>query len=182
VGAKRILVCDGDELELAALKRAASDSGYEVVDTAGNAVELLRLAEVHNPVAALVRNELPGMLGLEVIGELVGSVPKVEVVLVTTDSSLASTALSEGAFAVVLRGELDVLEATLTELAEWLGGERRKGGERRSGVERRQEQDWSKVFSERRDGEDRRKGPRREADGRVPGSPVPGQDDAPQTA
>jgi DNA-binding NarL/FixJ family response regulator len=154
---------------------AAPDTGFEIADVAGNAVELLRLAEVHRPQAALVRNELAGMLGLEAVGELTARQPKVEVVLVTTDFSLEPTALAEGAFGVVLRGDFDGLEATLSALAEWLGGERRKGGDRRSGLERREEQDWSKVFSERRSGEDRRKGPRREADGRPPGAPVPGQ-------
>jgi DNA-binding NarL/FixJ family response regulator len=176
-------VCDGDELELAALKRAAIDTGFEIVDTAANAVELLRLAEAHHPEAALVRNELSGMLGSEAVTDLVSSQPKVEVVLVTSDPSLEPTALAAGAFAVVARGDLDALEHALTELGEWLGGgERRKGGDRRSGTERRQEQDWSKVFSERRSGNDRRKGPRREADGRPPDSPIPGQDDPPDVA
>jgi ActR/RegA family two-component response regulator len=180
VGAKRIVVCDGDELEAAALKRAASRAGFEIVDTAANAIELLRSAEVHQPDAALVRNELFGMLGLEAIDDLVRSRPKVEVVLVTTDASLGPTAMDAGAFAVVLRGDVDALESTLAELGEWLGGgERRKGGDRRSGVERRQLQDWSKVFSERRTGDDRRKGPRREADGRAAGAPIGDQDDPP---
>jgi hypothetical protein len=122
-----------------------------------------------------VRNELAGMPAIEVVDELVRFDPKVGVVLVTTDASLEHSALASGAFAVVPRGDVDRLEHALTELGEWLGGERRKGGERRSGAERRQHQDWSKVFSERRSGDDRRKGPRREADGRAPEAPVPGQ-------
>jgi len=165
VGAHRILLCDDDELELAALKRAATDAAFEVVDTASNGVELLQLAQVHQPDAALVRNELYGMSGVEVTADLVNLERRVEVVLLTNDVSLEPHGLAAGAFAVITRGDVDALERALGTLREWLsGGERRRGADRRSGADRRQAQDWSKVFSERRSGEDRRKGPRRKTD------------------
>jgi DNA-binding NarL/FixJ family response regulator len=164
VGAKRILVCDDDQLELAAVRQTATEAGFEVIDYARHAVELLRLAELHQPDAVLVRNEGPGLSGIEATADLTELEHRCEVVLLTSDPSLEPHGLAAGAFAVVPRGDLDALEATLASLAEWLGGERRKGADRRSGVDRRKAQDWSKVFSERRSGEDRRKGPRRDAD------------------
>lgn len=167
MGAKRILLCDDDEVELAALKRTAADSGFEVVDTARHAIELLQLANVHKPDAAIVRNEVYGVSGLEVTQDLVNLEKRVEVILLTSDPSLEARALESGAFAVVTRGDVEALETAMGSLAEWLGGgERRTGGDRRTGEERRQEQDWSKVYSERRSGEDRRKEPLRNADQR----------------
>jgi len=169
VGAHRIVLCDDDELELAALRSTANEAGFEVVDTARHAVELLQLASFHHPDAALVRNEVYGVSGVEVTEELRNLERSVEVILLTSDPSLAPHGLAAGAFAVVRRGELDELERALGALAEWLGGgERRSGIDRRTGEERRREQDWSKVFSERRSGEDRRRGPRRKADRRRP--------------
>lgn len=165
VGAKRIVICDDDEVELAALKRTAADSGFEVVDTARHAIELLQLANVHTPDAAIVRNEVYGVSGLEATQDLVNLERRVEVILLTSDPSLEPHALEAGAFAVVARGDVEGLETAMAALSEWLsGGERRKGGDRRSGEDRRKEQDWSKVFSERRSGEDRRQAPRRKAD------------------
>lgn len=161
----RLLICDDDQLEVAALRRAAGDAGFDVVDTARNAVELLQLATVHRPDAALVRNEVPGLSGVEATEDLSRYEPRVEVVLLTSDPGLAPIGRAAGAFAVVPRGDLDAVEAALGALAEWIGGsERRKGDDRRSGDERRVHQDWSKVYSERRDGDDRRKASRRKAD------------------
>lgn len=165
MGAKRILLCDADQLELAALRGTAEERGFEVVDTAVNAVELLRLAELHLPDAALLRNEVPGVSGIEIMPDLRALGRGVEVVLVTSDPTLRSAATAAGAFAVVARGDLAELERALGALSEWLdGGERRSGTDRRRGAERRTAQDWSKVFSERRSGQDRRKGPRRKGD------------------
>lgn len=161
----RLLICDDDELELAALGRAAADRGFEVVDTARNAVELLQLATVHRPEAALIRNELAGVSGVEATADLSRFEPRVEVVLLTSDPSLEPHGIAAGAFAVVPRGDLDAVETALGALGEWLGGgERRKGADRRSGRDRREQQDWSQVFSERRDGDDRRANARRKAD------------------
>jgi DNA-binding NarL/FixJ family response regulator len=160
-----MLICDDDELELAVLKRAAADAGFEVVDTARHAIELLQLVQVHQPEAAIVRNEVYGVSGLEVTEDLSRLEQRVEVILVTTDVSLEPLGLAAGAFAVVLRRDSEMLETALGALGEWLGGgERRMGTDRRSGMDRRELQDWSKVFSERRSDVDRRKGPRRKTD------------------
>lgn len=165
VAAHRILICDDDELELAALTRTAADVGFDVVDSARHAVELLQLVELHRPDAVLVRNEVQGVSGLEVADELSRRDPPVEVVLVTSDAGLERAGMRAGAFAVVTRGDLENLERALGAVGEWLGGgERRKGPDRRSGRDRRVSQDWSKVFSERRSGHDRRAAPRRKAD------------------
>ena len=165
MGAKRVLICEDDELELAALNRAATDAGFEIVGTARHAVELLQLVQIHQPDAALVRNEISGVSGLEVTEDLSRMEPRVEVILLTTDVSLEPLGLAAGAFAVVIRRDSEMLVAALGALGEWLdGGERRKGGDRRSGLDRRELQDWSKVFSERRSGEDRRREARRKSE------------------
>jgi CheY-like chemotaxis protein len=168
-----MLICDDDELERSVLKQAAAEAGFEVVDTARHAVELLQLVEIHQPDAAIVRNEVYGVGGLEVTEDLSRLEPRVEVILVTTDVSLEPLGLAAGAFAVVLRRDTEMLESALGALSEWLGGgERRKGGDRRSGLERREYQDWAKVFSERRSGDDRRQKPRRKSDQRQPPEPA----------
>ena len=160
-----MLICDDDELELGALKRTAADAGFEIVDTARHAIELLQLVQVHQPEAAIVRNEINGVSGLEVTEDLSRLEPPVEVILVTTDVSLEPLGLAAGAFAVVLRRDTEMLETALGALGERLaGGERRKGTDRRAGMDRRQLQDWAQVYSERRAGEDRRKELRRDAD------------------
>ncbi len=100
-----MLICDDDELELSVLKQAATEAGFEVVDTARHAVELLQLVEIHQPDAAIVRNEIYGVSGLEVTEDLSRLEPPVEVILVTTDVSLEPLGLAAGAFAVVLRRE-----------------------------------------------------------------------------
>jgi CheY-like chemotaxis protein len=165
VSAKRILLCDDDELELAALRSSSESAGLEVVDTARNAVELIRLVDVLEADAAVIRNEVTGLSGVEATRELAGRDRRVEVVLLTSDPSIERVGLDAGAFAVVQRGDLEALERALGALSEWLGGgERRRGPDRRSGEDRRQVQDWSKVFSERRSGEDRRKALRRKSD------------------
>jgi DNA-binding NarL/FixJ family response regulator len=171
----RIVLCDDDELELAAIRKTATDTGFDVVDTARHAVELLQLASLHHPDAALIRNEVYGVSGVEVTEDLRNLERSVEVILLTSDPSLEPHGLSAGAFAVVRRGDVEGLERALGALSEWLGGgERRSRIDRRSGEERRREQDWSKVFSERRSGEDRRKGPRRKSDRTRAASPPPG--------
>jgi CheY-like chemotaxis protein len=165
VVAHRILICDDDELELAAFGRTAADVGFDVVDTARHAVELLQLVELHRPDAVLMRNEVQGVSGLEVADELSRREPRIEVVLVTSDTSLERAGVRAGAFAVVARGDVENLERALGAVGEWLGGgERRNGPDRRSGHDRRVAQDWSKVFSERRSGQDRRAAPRRKSD------------------
>jgi DNA-binding NarL/FixJ family response regulator len=165
VASKRLLICDHDTLELAALSRTATDLGFDVVDTAANGVELLRLAALHRPEAAVVRNELPGLSGIEATEDLSHFEPRIEVVLLTSDPSIESRGIAAGAFAVVPSGDLAAIETALGAVGEWLeGGERRTGTDRRSGDDRRQHQDWSKVTSERRSGEDRRTTSRRKAD------------------
>ena len=91
-----MLICDDDELELAALKRTATEAGFEVVDTARHAVELLQLVQVHRPEAALVRNEVYGVSGVEVTEDLTHLEQPVEVILLTTDPSLEPHGLGRG--------------------------------------------------------------------------------------
>jgi DNA-binding NarL/FixJ family response regulator len=161
----RLVICNHDELELAVVRRLATEVGFEVVESADNAIELLRLAQVHRPDAAVVRNELSGIMGLEVVEDLVRLEPPVEVILLDIDPSLEQRGLDAGAFAVIPRRDIDALQAALGALREWLAAaERRTGGDRRSGDERRRMQDWTQVFAERRGGDDRRMTPRRKAD------------------
>ena len=114
----RLLLCDDDDLELAAVRRTAEASGFEIVDSARNAVELLRMAEALEADAAVIRNEVPGVSGVEATLDLTQRDPRVEVVLVTSDPSVEPSGKQAGAFAVVGRGDLDAENAESTQRSQ----------------------------------------------------------------
>ena len=161
----RALICDPDPLSQAAMARTTEAEGFEVVDRTDNAPHLLSLIGHHKPTLIVVANELPGMLGYEVIPmvrEPEGRPDDPEVILVAGDGSIRPRALADGAQGVLNRGDVPALERALREVRHFLEtGERRAGGDRRAGDDRRQHQDWSKVTMERRSGEDRRTNERR---------------------
>ncbi len=169
----RAVVCDPDLLNQAALAHAAEQAGFEVVDRVENGPRALSSVERLAPSLLLLANELSGMLGEEVIRVLRGpephlhnAEPEVEIVLVGTDPSIRDRAMADGASAVVPRGNVDALERVLAEIRIYLEtGERRTSADRRVGDDRRLSQDWGKVISERRRGDDRRNTGRRDGEG-----------------
>jgi DNA-binding NarL/FixJ family response regulator len=156
-----VTVCDGDPLVSRTFGQLAADRGFEVGTPATNGAQLLDMLAVVHPSLVIVTNELPGIPGIEVLANLARLAAPPELVLVTSDERVRADAMAAGAFAVADRYDLGELEAAVDAVKELFEtGERRKVTDRRSGRDRRQEQDWSKVISERRVGE-RRQGPRR---------------------
>lgn len=159
------LVCDDDDLARAVLRQSAAAAGFEVVDEALNVPEALALVRLHRPDLVLIRHELPGILGAEATRELRALEDPPEVVLVSPDPQAMHLALSVGAFGAVSPEDPDAVIEVLESLLDQVEtGERRTGTERRSGTDRREEQDWSKVFSQRRGDDERRKSVRRSSD------------------
>jgi len=168
----RAVICDPDLLNQAALAHAAERAGFEVVERVENGPRALASVERLAPSLLLLANELSGMLGEEVVRLLRGpdphahsTEPEVEIVLVGTDPSMRDRAMADGASAVVPRGNVEALDRVLAEIRTYLEtGERRTSADRRAGEERRRGQDWSKVTSERRGGDDRRNAGRRDSE------------------
>jgi chemotaxis response regulator CheB len=155
-----ILVCDRDELARRAWGRVVAERGYEVIGEATTAVEAVRLCDIFEATVLVIGNELVGLSGIEVVGELAER--GVCVILVSNDQAILDQARAAGAFFAVARGDLGNLERALDALGEPRGeGERRNGIDRRSLADRRQAQDWGKVIRERRTGADRRRNERR---------------------
>lgn len=158
------LVCDHDHLVLRATSALLEELGFEILGDAHNAVEAIREAEFLKPSLVVMTHEQVGISGLEALPDLRRIDPAPEVVLIAIDGHRIHDATREaGGFEVVDQGDGPMLRRVLEEARELLvTGERRAtGSDRRTGADRRVHQDWSKVISERRSGEDRRKGSRR---------------------
>jgi DNA-binding NtrC family response regulator len=157
-----VLVCDGDPITRAAYARAAEAAGFEVLEHAENAARALQLYPFHPASLIITSQELPGMSGLEALGEFRRLDDPPEVMIITADMSIRDLGLADGAFAVIEWRDPDALNRALSEARHLFEtGERRKRSDRRSGVDRRQKQDWTKVTIERRSGIDRRQQSRR---------------------
>ncbi len=160
----RAVVCDDDPMTLSVLAHALADAGYEVLDRLDNGPRLLTSIETEHPSLAVLVNELPGMLGHEVVETIgrLGLDDPPETLLVTADPSIRQRAIEGGAWAVIPVGDPDALAAAIADVTHYLRtGERRSSSDRRGGGDRRVKQDWSKVTHERRSGGDRRRGDRR---------------------
>lgn len=160
----RAVVCDPDFVSQAALAHSLQTAGFEVLERVDNGPRAITAAETAHPTLLVVNNELSGMLGVEVfeVVQRLALAEPPEMILVSADPAIRDRALDAGAWAVVPRGDVEILERVLAEVREFLEtGERRTSSDRRAGEDRRQHQDWSKVISERRSGEDRRDADRR---------------------
>jgi DNA-binding NarL/FixJ family response regulator len=140
--------------------------GVAEVGEGATSLEVLRLAGYHRPSLVVLEHELPGTTGLEAARELLASDPAPVVILISADPHhLSPAATAEGVQTVVPHRDLDALEEAIAGAVVRLRtGERRSGRDRRSGVDRRRQQDWSKVWSQRRSGVERRQVLRRAAD------------------
>lgn len=160
------VVCDSDRWQAQALAQLLEEHGFEVLGTAENAVEAINLTAGSNANAVVITHEHLGLSGLEATPDLRALPQAPEVVLLSIEGEGTDAARAAGAFAVVARGDLEHLELVIDDLAHLLRTGERRGerGDRRTGADRRVTQDWSKVFTERRSGDDRRKGDRRQPD------------------
>lgn len=158
-----IVICEDDDVVMTILTRCAADAGFDVIAEAHNAPELLAVVDGRPPDVVMVRHELPGTLGSEAAAELLSRPNAPVIVIASPDPGAAHLARSIGAAGAVDPLDSEAVVEFLVDLVEQvISGERRTGQERRVGADRRIEQDWSKVFSERRSGDDRRATDRRE--------------------
>lgn len=98
----RVLVIDDDPLIRWSLQSALSSEGYDVV-TADSAEDALAAVETSSPDVAIVDFALPGMNGLELIGQMRSVCPAVKVIVITGQGSpeLVQRALEQDVFAYV---------------------------------------------------------------------------------
>lgn len=161
------IVCDPDAFTRGATARLAAAAGFDVLAEITYAVDAAHNVAMARPSLVILLNEQSGLPGLDAIPEIRAAVPEAppEVVLLTSDVAVKDRALEQGAYAIALRHDPEMVERVLLEVRHLLEtGERRATGDRRSGEDRRQVQDWTKVTQERRSGQERRKALRREDD------------------
>lgn len=160
------VIGSNDPLDRAAVRQVLERHGVAVMGEGATSIEVLRLVDYHHPSLVVLEHELPGTTGLEAARELLATNPAPVVILISADPHhLSPSATAAGVQAVVPHRDLDALEGAIAGAVERLRtGERRSGRDRRSGVDRRQQQDWSKVWSQRRSGVERRQVLRRAAD------------------
>jgi chemotaxis response regulator CheB len=159
------IIADQDVWTRRAIGTAVIEAGFEVAAEAANVLDVLREVPYLHPQVVVLTIDSIGMNPLEIIAELRDGDEQPEIVVVAHDTSSREHARSVGAFDVVEQGDADQLLGVLGEIREIVEtGERRRSTDRRTGRDRRVRQDWSKVTAQRRDGEERRRGPRRKAD------------------
>ena len=102
----KILLVDDEPLLLESLEIVLSlKGGFEVIGTAGNGVEALRLLKEKTPDVMLIVLNMPGMGGIELIKNVKASYPDIRMVVLTTfyDEKNISAALSNGASGYLLK-------------------------------------------------------------------------------
>lgn len=159
------IICDFDGWHRQAVAQLLEEHGFEILGEAEFAVEALHLVEALHPTLVVITQESSGLSGLDALPELLAGDDPPEVLLLANDDRARDAARAAGAFDLAVKGETDLIERLLDEVRELLEtGERRSRADRRSGTDRREKQDWSKVTTERRSGEDRRAELRRDDD------------------
>lgn len=159
---KTIITCDEDDVTRMILGKYSASAGFEVVAEATDGIELERLVTALQPDAVLIRHELTGIPGATIASELMNQPGAPRVILVSPDPDATRLAKHIGAFGAINPTDPETATEMIEALREKMeSGEKREPGDRRVGADRRIEQDWSKVFSQRRSGSDRRQTDRR---------------------
>lgn len=116
----RILIVDDHEVVREGLSSAlAADPRYDVVGTAENGHEALRIAAHNSPQVAIIDFRLPDMSGDEVCRELLRSKPDLRVIMLSSylNEGLVRQALTAGAAAYLTKGSgLAALRSTLDDV------------------------------------------------------------------
>jgi DNA-binding NarL/FixJ family response regulator len=160
---KRAYICDGDQLLRRTLGELVKEVGFEVVGEAANVIQALDQVPILKPTLVVLTIESLVLNPMEIIADLRQGEQPPEVIVVSPDEAARAHALAVGAFDLTAHGDARALMEAAAAVAHILAtGERRTNPERRSGQERRQRQDWSKVISQRRRGDDRRLRQRRD--------------------
>jgi DNA-binding NarL/FixJ family response regulator len=163
---KRALICDGDDLLRRTLGELVAEVGFEVVGEAANVIQALQQLAGSRATLVVLTIESLVLNPMEIIAELRQGENPPEVIVVSPDEAARAHALAVGAFDLTVHGDARALmEAAAAVAGQLSTGERRTRPERRSGQERRQRQDWSKVISQRRSGDERRVTQRRDEQG-----------------
>ena len=111
----RILCVDDEPLVLKLMEAQLVPRGYEVF-TAPNGATALRLVKEIRPHIVLLDVMMPGMDGMETLGEIRKIDPNVGVIMVTavTDDEVARQAVQSGAYDYVTKPiDFDYLETSL---------------------------------------------------------------------
>jgi len=167
-GEPTMLVCHHDPARRALAAAAGEAMGLRNVGEVTMFPEVLAMADLVDPSVLLLDRRAAGVDGSSSIEELVRAHPMAAVVVITDELSTADTLMAAGAAAVALDGDRAALDAAIERALICLGAEKGAGSGRRSRQDRRKQQDWSKVTSERRGGEDRRLDPDRRDPQRAP--------------
>jgi two-component system nitrate/nitrite response regulator NarL len=108
VGVPRtVLVADDDLLTYQLLLHELRLAGFDVLDHADSAIQAIALAALHQPTIVVLDQMMPGLIGTDAIGAILGASPASKVVLysVITTSGLADEAVERGAAAVVSKAD-----------------------------------------------------------------------------
>jgi DNA-binding NtrC family response regulator len=117
----KILVCDDEEGLRLLYEEDLTDAGYEVV-VASNGREALAMVESEKPDLVVLDIRMPGMDGLEAMGNILGKHNRLPVILNTAYSSYRDNFMSWSADAYVVKSAdttelLKTIERVLKERA-----------------------------------------------------------------
>lgn len=160
-----MILCEDDDLARSIVRHASGEAGLQIIAEASSGPELTSLVSRDHPDAVLIRHELAMESGADVARGMLASADAPRIVLLSPDPAAEHLAQSIGAFGAATPYDTESMVEILSSLRDQiLTGNRREGSERRAGQDRRVEQDWSKVFAERRGDSDRRRQDRRSGD------------------
>jgi DNA-binding NarL/FixJ family response regulator len=102
----RVLIVDDDHQVGTRLRELLTDFDHTVVGVASNGIQGLVLIKCLRPAVVVSDLRMPGMSGLQLVGEVaqLTDPPAVVIVSAYDDPSLKSEALQAGAFAYVVKG------------------------------------------------------------------------------
>jgi DNA-binding NarL/FixJ family response regulator len=104
-GRPRLLIADDDPVVRAALK-AQLGGDFDIVGAAEDAIEAVKLAQEHQPDAALIDVDMPGGGAIQAVPQIAKRSPRTCMVILSSDESpeLVVGLLSAGAIAYVRKG------------------------------------------------------------------------------
>jgi DNA-binding NarL/FixJ family response regulator len=103
----KVLIADDHKMFVECLQLVLDKDQYEVVGTASDGMEALRMALEHRPHLVILDVNMPGMHGLDVAREIQRQLPLTRLVFLTcrTDETCIRDAMRLGAKAYILKSE-----------------------------------------------------------------------------
>lgn len=104
-GRPKLLIADDDPVVRAAL-RAQLGGDFDIIAAAEDAIEAVRMAQEHQPDAALIDVDMPGGGAVQAVPQIAKRSPRTRMVILSSDESqeLVVQLLSAGAIAYVRKG------------------------------------------------------------------------------